>query len=170
MEHMKNHRLLRPFDAAAAARGERICNFCGDELWDFVAGPDSVGNLVVKIKDDGRYVDPKKCPVSGFRMAPLCWVEGKPVYKGDTLYNPHVRHPFNKKIVEDVRANSICSCAVYGADGMWSDIADMSWKPVKHKKKEWCITSKANLFSKEEAEARLKNFPGCVIAHAVLEE
>lgn len=82
----KDFSLLRPFDAEAAKRGEPICNFKGNELWDYAAGPDSEGNLALTTKNYGDFVNPENTPVSVFRMAPLCWCEGKPVYKGDMLY------------------------------------------------------------------------------------
>ena len=85
MDH--DYTLLRPFDEEAAKRGEPICISSGTELWDYVAGPDSVGNLCLRIKDSGQFAAINACPVSLFRMKPICWVEGKPVYKDDRLYH-----------------------------------------------------------------------------------
>lgn len=97
----KNFSLLRPFDAEAAKRGEPICNLTGDEFWDYAAGPDSQGYLVVIKKHDGEFVNPRFAPASVFRMAPLCWCEGKPVYKGDVLYRNGEQVTVSHIIVEE---------------------------------------------------------------------
>ena len=85
----KDLNLLRPFDLEAAKRGDLLTSsegsiFDGDPVWRYVAGPDAGGFLVVEILSNSRFasLSPERC----FRMAPLCWVEGRPVYKGDTLY------------------------------------------------------------------------------------
>lgn len=85
MDH--DYSLLRPFDEEAAKRGEPICTCSGKELWDYVAGPDSAGNLCLRIKANGQFANSSASPVSLFRMKPLFWVEGKPVYPGDRLYH-----------------------------------------------------------------------------------
>lgn len=85
MDH--DYTLLRPFDEEAAKRGEPIMSYQGQELWDYVAGPDSAGNLCLRVKSDGRFSNNQASPVSLFRMKPPFWVEGKPVYPGDRLYH-----------------------------------------------------------------------------------
>lgn len=86
MEEKKDYSLLRPFDLAAAKRGEAI--FCIADRKDepgerkFIAGPDLHGYFCVQ-SPDGWFRFGKACD---YRMAPLAWVEGKPVYKGDALY------------------------------------------------------------------------------------
>ena len=65
MEQTKDYSLLRPFDLEAAKRGEPI-------LW---------------IDHPIRWV---ALSDKELRMAPLCWVEGRPVYKGDVLYRPGI--------------------------------------------------------------------------------
>lgn len=77
-----NYDLLRPFDLEAAKRGDLLTDVCGNE-YTFVAesGPD--GDHAIRQKSDGNvFVD----RASALRMAPLAWVEGKPVYPGDVLY------------------------------------------------------------------------------------
>lgn len=79
---MKNdYSLLRPFDADRARAGEPICTMI-DEARTFIAGPDAAGRVITETYY-GHFVlaDPYY-----LRMAPLCWAEGKPVYKGDKLY------------------------------------------------------------------------------------
>ena len=82
----KDYSLLRPFDLEAAKRDELITTlFLDGEMVThaFVTGPDDHGGFVVKTPD-GWFRFGKE---SDYRMAPLAWVEGKPVYKGDVLYD-----------------------------------------------------------------------------------
>lgn len=84
MEQQKDLSLLRPFDLEAAKRGEDFVFVeCGElKARKFIAGPDSGGGIVVQ-DELGAFVVSHAYP---YNMAPLCWVEGKPVYKGDVLY------------------------------------------------------------------------------------
>lgn len=85
MEQTKDYSLLRPFDIEAAKAGEKICyGEDGDyKSVTFIAeaGPD--GDHSIRDHNGNCYTEPSY----GLRMAPLCWVEGKPVYKGDVLYS-----------------------------------------------------------------------------------
>lgn len=92
MNNEKDYSLLRPFDLDAAKRGEAICANMGEPLV-FVAeaGPDGdhcvrLGNWHVSAGNLAT------CESHHLRMAPLCWVEGKPVYKGDVLYSSFFKH------------------------------------------------------------------------------
>lgn len=87
MNEDKDYSLLRPFDLEAAKSGELfVFNDCGELLpRKFIAGPDIDGGVVVQ-DTDGRFQVSQSLP---YNMAPLCWVEGKPVYKGDVLYWSH---------------------------------------------------------------------------------
>jgi len=81
----KDYSLLRPFDLDAAKAGAEIVALVDDgteiELRTFVTGPDRMGYYVVST-DEGVY---RLGKAHEYRMAPLCWVEGKPVYPGDVL-------------------------------------------------------------------------------------
>ena len=83
----KDYSLLRPFDLEAAKGGAGLTNettvFDCKPVWKYVAGPDSAGFIAVEIVENGRLASPAL--TSCFRLAPLCWVEGKPVYPGDAL-------------------------------------------------------------------------------------
>lgn len=66
----------------AAKVGDEICWPDGeDEDLSYISGPDAADNICYSY--DGKFFISIS---SNFRMAPLCWVEGKPVYKGDVLY------------------------------------------------------------------------------------
>lgn len=82
----KNYDLLRPFDMEAAKRGEIICAKGGGGEWQYVAGPDSNGNLCL-LTSSGTFIAGNGCSERSVRMAPLCWAEGRPVYKGDKLWH-----------------------------------------------------------------------------------
>lgn len=77
----KDLSLLRPFDLEAAKEGAAIDDTFGGRVV-FVDGPDAGGKYAVRI--DGHFA-----AVLGenLRMKPLCWVEGRPVYKGDVLWH-----------------------------------------------------------------------------------
>lgn len=83
---MPEHQLitsgLRPLDPSEARRGERLCSANGLQEVAFVAGPDSSGQVVVDI--NGAFVidDP-----ANWRLAPLGWIEQKPVYALNRLFN-----------------------------------------------------------------------------------
>lgn len=76
----KDFSLLRPFDLEAAKRGEKIHDVFGGAVV-FIDGPDAGGKFALRI--DGHFASAYG---DQLRMAPLCWVEGRPVYKGDVLY------------------------------------------------------------------------------------
>lgn len=88
MKHEKDYSLLRPFDIEAAKRGEAIMLVeNGKHLAKnatFVAGPDSNGCIILNIS--GRFSRPDRIYRKNIFMAPLAWVEGRPVYRGDVLY------------------------------------------------------------------------------------
>ena len=81
----KDYSLLRPFDLDAAKAGAPILAVKPMEERSFVIGLDSEGSYITATNQGvfkyGKDVD--------YRMAPLCWVEGKPVYPGDVLWQSH---------------------------------------------------------------------------------
>lgn len=83
-EYEKDYSLLRPFDLEAAKRGEAIIDTDGDEC-NYIAGPHKeTAEIVVEFPCDLGFMT---CMAQNLRMAPLAWVEGKPVYKGDGLFH-----------------------------------------------------------------------------------
>lgn len=77
----KNFSLLHPFDPEKARAGEAICTNDG-MFRQFIAGPDDSGYFCVKT-DEGEFTVGRP---SHYRMAPLSWLEGRPVYKNATAY------------------------------------------------------------------------------------
>lgn len=125
----KNLSLLHPFDAEAAKRGKLICSNITGEIRIYVAGPDKMGNLVLNDCDGVLYIGHK----SAYSMAPLAWVEGKPVYKGDQLFLKD-----SGNLAEAVRINPFASdfhqlLLRSGPEGLhfYWDIRDLTWtKPT----------------------------------------
>lgn len=90
----KDYSLLRPFDLESAKTCGSLIDLDDDEC-KFIAGPHPVtGEVVVEFAGACGF---KTCRAHEIRMAPLAWVEGKPVYKGDVLYSSFfARHPSDK--------------------------------------------------------------------------
>ena len=86
----KDYSLLRPFDLEVAKAGADLCDREGCVIYDFLGvgenfdGSEAAG---VRIKSspytDRPYV--YFSPLNALRLAPLCWVKGRPVYPGDAL-------------------------------------------------------------------------------------
>lgn len=77
----KDYSLLRPFDLEKAKQGEPICWYLNSGLVRFIGI--TLKQEVVYENQDGFlcYATSNK-----IKMAPLCWLEDKPVYEGDILY------------------------------------------------------------------------------------
>lgn len=77
----KDYSLLRPFDLEAAKRGDRVsyADLSGDII--YLAGPDPKGIIAYQSKEM-IYT----APTHAFRMTPLAWVKGRPVYPFDVMY------------------------------------------------------------------------------------
>jgi hypothetical protein len=139
-----NYELLRPFDPSAATVGDPIANTLGVIYWEYVAGPDAKGNLCVKRKDYKTFINPEHAQVSTFCTPPLAWVEGKPVYPGDTLYwtsSSGVIMCFvaGSKMIDDGIIQGTSSAkgqVIYGEDGN-SGVRpeDLTWTAPKTKVK-----------------------------------
>lgn len=158
MAETKDYSLLRPFDAEAAKRGEQICNSSGDALWDYVAGPDSLGRLAIVIKDSGAFINPKDCPAKMFRMAPLVWVEGRPVYKGDVLWSTSGLHK-GQKIIPNGRpaiesyGSEYLPIEFEGCDRPNVKVSSLTWKQPKTKREGWFVVPTYQPLTEEDAKS-----------------
>lgn len=128
----RNLKLLRPFDWSAAKGGEEICVFDGSQA--FLVGPTKQGKVVLEFSDEsvGTFL------TSTIRMKPICWVEGKPVYKGDVLYR---NDGLNRGIPHEVYGPH-----KYGGDGFtsfargertWAPSDVYTWNAPKQKREGW---------------------------------
>lgn len=84
----KDYSLLRPFDLEAAKRGEVVCWYYDGERLEYVGTATSDGYAGCFKWLDGDNAGTYEIYESeDIRMAPLCWVEERPVYKGDVLWH-----------------------------------------------------------------------------------
>lgn len=130
----KDYGLLRPFDLDAAKRGEKICERDGSHL-EFIAdaGPD--GDYAVRCKLGNIYGK----QASSMRLAPLLWVEDKPVYLGDDLYVNNDRPyctDYNKGDQVKVAALSM-NGNIQTSCGYYLRHSDLTWTPPSVKREGW---------------------------------
>lgn len=144
----KNYALLRPLDLEAAKRGEPICWYGdGDVLHDVTIT--KLGAVC------GRwYASTEERIWQGeelnyFRMAPLCWIEGKPVYKGDRLYR--VGHGIREFVADYIEQDGDVFLVYVEAMGSsWLEGparpgVKVTWTPPKIKREGFvCITKYSN--------------------------
>lgn len=128
----KDFSLLRPFDLGAAKRGEAI--FYLDEQVEFL------GLSTVKATRDGERLLRVECQHGlayicweEAKMAPLAWVEGRPVYPGDVLYWQPEHRMFVSRAVEHDCWNEW----IIATDGCNYLTENLTWTPPKVKRDGW---------------------------------
>ncbi len=131
----KDYSLLRPFDLDAAKAGAKVCygsdGDCESVTFLAEAGPD--GDHAIRDHEGNCYVEPDY----GLKMAPLCWVEGKPVYPGDVLWQTTPAGYVLKRKAKQISADG--SYLEFEKTGSWAmdgSVSKLSWaepppKPVK---------------------------------------
>lgn len=119
---------LRPFDLDAVKSGGLVQHFISGDIFTIVAGPDAYGYVCVSKGGDDKF-HLTVYPVEHLRMAPLCWVEGKPVYKGDVLYQNTQMLP-GPRVVMDGNLQGI-----FDTHGSWNGREHLTWTPPKEKRK-----------------------------------
>ena len=142
----KDYSLLRPFDLEAARDGAAIVALVDGgtkmEPRGFVKGPDCMGYCVV-VTDEGVY---RLGKAHEYRMAPLCWVKGRPVYPGDAL--EHTR--LGEVVAKSEHANKEI-LVVEKYDGL--AVENLTWprpKPVKY----WINIYECSCFASKAAADR----------------
>lgn len=141
-----NLSLLRPFDLEAVKRGEKVVwtddpqDDAGTQ-WQYVDSDSCANEIVIKSEGLG-FIVLGGGEYDHMAMAPLCWVEGRPVYRGDVLY--YVQHgAYRKFVVQDL--NSFAPTApVFLEDvpnergvGCWMSPEKLTWNPPKVKREGW---------------------------------
>ena len=160
----KDLRLLRPFDPEAAKRGELLCDLGGVLGWKYVSGPDAVGNIVTLNIGTETLVPPVKS--DEFRMAPLTWVEGKPVYKGDVLFHHKMyrtgRYTFTAEGFKDGKLRLKSDPEAY----LVARPERLTWTPPVQKKTGWIVcTRNMGALSEEEAKSIAAAHPELLALH-----
>lgn len=127
----KDYSLMRPFDQKAAKEGDSICWNSSDEKLTgrYLAGPDKSGDVAFEDVDGDLYVSHE----SEFRMTPLCWVEGKPVYKGDVLWDTVASRSIE---ISDYDSETNAVPAEPRSD-VFLHISRFSWATPKVKREGW---------------------------------
>lgn len=147
MEQTKDYSLLRPFDLEAAKAGAPLFEIymhrskvkTDEEISTYIAGPNNLNEYVISYPTNGymTYTD----SIKDVRMAPLAWVEGKPVYKGDVLYQYYVQDHKNRLVtISDTFTNGIGNYLTFTEGGNWAmdgNVSKLTWNKPKVKKSGW---------------------------------
>lgn len=154
----KDYSLLRPFDIEAAKRGEKVCCIDGaPRTLILEAGPD--GEHVFKSLSGNCFLSDG----SSLRMAPLAWVEGKPVYKGDVLYQPQLSNI--EYVADRIYRDTDGDVFLYYKNG-WSSWIEgplyddsssqvrVTWQKPKTKREAWANVYPDRLASLYETEVK----------------
>ena len=132
----KDYSLLRPFDLEAAKAGVLLCDQSGSTLAGLLCcTPDSSGYFRAWVDRIGGLVS--SLPGKSIRLAPLCWVEGKPVYPGDALWQTTLAGDVLKRKAKQISADG--SYLEFDETGSWAmdgSVSKLSWaepppKPIK---------------------------------------
>lgn len=127
----RDYSMLRPFDLAAAKAGKQICYFDGELAKQVMINEKEIA---IDFESEGICLFCGELSTKNLRMAPLFWLEDKPVYTGDVVY-------LQKCDKRDGQARIIYS--VVGLQ-VWFDsgtnVPDSSyitWKKPKTKREGW---------------------------------
>ena len=132
----KDYSLLRPFDLEAAKAGVLLYDQSGSTLAGLLCcTPDSSGYFRAWVDRIGGLVS--SLPGKSIRLAPLCWVEGKPVYPGDALWQTTLAGDVLKRKAKQISADG--SYLEFDETGSWAmdgSVSKLSWaepppKPIK---------------------------------------
>lgn len=127
-----DYSLLRPFDLDAAKNGEPICLVDGRPA-KFLAHEQGhqylqnwaaivLSNIGISIHGENGRRWLEEPSVYDLRMTPLCWVEGRPVYKDDKLWNKQLRSVITAYHMID--SNTVCeNGTLYG-----SHLKNLTWE------------------------------------------
>ena len=124
----KDYSLLRPFDVTDARSGELVCWYAdGEAPEEYVVS--NHGAISVLWRGDQTFVSWNAIDAHDyFRMAPLAWVEDKPVYREDVLYHSHME----QKITAKGPADDRYIFADFELDGFTTTaIASLTWNIPK---------------------------------------
>ncbi len=168
MTSIKNFNLLRPFNLELAKEGELLTSM--NEANDYKMLDFSIRNSNNKVEIDAQLVNAEdnfkysNQDESSFRMKPLTWIDGKPVYKGDVLW-----YRGQQFCIEVQGYNPTCEDGLIGivVKSQWEliSVGEQSWAPFYQwqwdkpkqvvKRKVWINVYSEyvySYFSKEEAD------------------
>lgn len=128
----KNYELLRPFDLEKAQQGEPICSKYSNNI-RFVGLSDTDATTAI-CEHGERMVG--YFTFQNLYMEPLEWVDGKPVYKGDTLYQTLTTQFGEPRKIVGKRGSFL----LYLYDGVHTrtcSAKDLTWARPKQKREGW---------------------------------
>lgn len=161
MKTENDYKLLRKFDPKAAIDGAKVYEIyhqpmtvdnieTDEELGTWLSGPNNKDEYIFSYPESGFII--YNGQTNMLRMAPLAWIEGKPVYKGDTLYSNIGPRTVVGSDMEYLR------CVVNTGDPWVVFRAEsLTWNKLKVKKSGWmnCYPNNENCTypTKERADA-----------------
>ena len=125
--------LLRPFDLEKAKQGDEVY-LEGYGYGLYVLSSNKENEIVLNIDDYGYIVVGGSCirQIYDVKMKPLCWLEGKPVYKGDEIWSKAKGLENYNYIVDRYEPISQTVYATSSSKGCVEQIDNLSWtKQVK---------------------------------------
>ena len=138
----KDYSLLRPVDKATLKPGDTVCYWGDGSLGEYLGpyigseeGSDVCLRLIEESHEEGIRVG--DCIINAlkyYRQAPLCWLEGKPVYQGDVLYYKNLATRGNYDKVKAGKELSLTPGWIICEDGCTRDTKRMIWNLPKVKK------------------------------------
>ena len=143
MEQTKDYSLLRLFDLEAAKAGEIVQWYQDNSTLEYIGPSTSLGEAgcfkwLSGEDTTGTYEGYK---AEQLRMAPLAWVEGKPVYKGDVLYQYYAQDHKNRLVtISNIFTNGIGNYLTFTEGGNWAmdgNTSKLTWNKPKVKKSGW---------------------------------
>ena len=77
-----------------------MTHFLTNQQRSFVCGPDADGDIVITNSEGVFFLASQ----NNWKITPLCWVEGKPVYPDSVLYGKHTGQQYLGKDIGDTSA------------------------------------------------------------------
>lgn len=128
----RNYSLLRQFFPVPTMLGETMCGEDGTGQYVYMAGPTSGGEYAFEDKLLSRVFVATFQIGHRWKLQPLTWLQGNPLYKGDTIY---FTVDGSKHVVESFTGTYIICGKGFDEFAIHPDYA--SWEKPKVKKNYW---------------------------------
>lgn len=129
---IKDCRLLREFNLEQAKEGDEILCVITNKTVKYLSCSTD-GHTVFIEWSVGGTIFSVLVPASGLRMKPLTWIEGKPVYKGDVLYEKSQYSDGEPLIVRSVFKPLSNKSALQFKSLAWAGDEELTWTKPKEK-------------------------------------
>ena len=130
-EVQRQYSLLREFNLEQAEAGDEILHllspsFIYTEVIHEVEFKGVTSNLQEVFLED-KQGEGYCCGTQRIKMKPLCWLEGKPVYKGDVLYENAENSEGEALVVKSTFEPLNCDDALKFTSGTWAFLHELTW-------------------------------------------